>query len=108
MIKQSVKVMFRHENYLDEPVDEVREWLQSIENDCPHLHHAKYHNDSNFDDCNEFDDSEKQGHPLPCADGTCQSKVRVLRAASVHYANLRKFYCSVLPWLDNATELWQI
>ena len=53
------------------PVDEVREWLKSTEDDCPHMHHVKRcHDNSTFNDCNKFDDTDKQGHPLPCADGT--------------------------------------
>ena len=46
--------------YLDEPIDEAREWFQSID-DYPHLHHVKCHDDSN-----DIDDTEKQDHPLPC------------------------------------------
>ena len=89
--EDDVRIILDMKKYLDEPVDEVREWLQSIEDDCPHLHHVKRRADSSdFDDSSEFDDTEKQGHPLPCADGTCQSRLRVLRAASVHYTNLRK------------------
>ena len=92
-----VRIILDMKKYLDELADEVREWLQSIEDDCPNLHHVKHchDNSSNFNDCNEFDDIEKQGHPLPCADGTCQSKLRVLRAVSVHFANLRKLLHSV-------------
>ena len=76
---------------LDEPIDEVREWFESIDDDCPHLHHVKLcHDDSDV-----FVEAVKQGHPLPCATGTCQSKLRILRAASVHYANLRKLLHSI-------------
>ena len=32
----------------------------------------------------------KAGHPLHCASGMCNSKLRILRAASVHYPPLRK------------------
>ena len=32
----------------------------------------------------------KHGHPQPCTAGTCLSKLRVLRAVSVHYLLLRR------------------
>lgn len=37
----------------------------------------------------------KAGHPLPCSSGMCNSKLRALRAASVHYPALRKLLHSV-------------
>ena len=35
-------------------------------------------------------DAYKLGHPQPCNDGACRSKLRILRAVSVHYPLLRK------------------
>ena len=42
-----------------------------------------------------YNEITKAGHPLPCASGMCNSKLRILRAASVHYPALRKLLHSV-------------
>ena len=61
----------------------VREFLQHIDQGCPHARHVKQQN--------HMSDIEvlKLGHPLPCSIRLCHSKLRTLRAASVHYAVLR-------------------
>ena len=43
--------------------------------------------------CTNEPDPQKNGHPLTCHedDGTCTSKLRILRAASPHYLMLRTF-----------------
>jgi len=70
----------------DQPIEDVREELEMVDGGCPHLHHIKLQS--------EGDDMAvellKLGHPQPCTVGTCQSKLQVLRAASVHYPVLRK------------------
>ena len=67
----------------------VREFLQHIDEGCPHAHHVKQQND--------MSDIEviKLGHPLPCSIGLCQSKLRILRAASVHFPVLQTFLHNV-------------
>jgi len=52
--KQLVKMMLDMKKCLDEHIDEVREWLQSIDDGCPHLHHVKYRHD----DSDDVDDIE--------------------------------------------------
>jgi len=77
-----VEISTRSKNHLINP----REELEMVDGGCPHLHHIKLQS--------EGDDMAvellKLGHPQPCTVGTCQSKLRVLRAASVHYPVLRK------------------
>jgi len=65
--------------------------LCEIDHDCPHIHHVKPQYPGDAGDVDLY----KLGHPLPCATDSCHSKLRILRAASVHYPLLRKFLYSV-------------
>jgi len=67
-------------------IEEVRENIETFDDGCPHNHHVKLWDseDACMDVC-------KLGHPQPHIAGTCQSKLRMFRAASVHYPVLRKF-----------------
>ena len=76
----------------DKPIAKVREDLQNMDSDCPHIHHIKARGMDESLACTEV---IKAGHPLPCASGMCGSKLRILRAASVHYQALRKLLHAV-------------
>ena len=82
----SIKTLFQ------KSLAEIRESLQNIDKGCPHGHHVKP-NEMNDD----MVDTEhtKLGHPLACAAEMCHSKLRVLRAASVHYPALRNMLFNV-------------
>ena len=66
--------------------------LHNIDNECSHIHHLK---PRGMEDDLASTELFKLGHPLPCSSGMCSSKLRVLRAASVHYPVLRKLLYSV-------------
>ena len=68
------------------------EELQNIDSGCPHIHHIKPRGMDEGLACIEV---IKAGHPHPCVNGMCNSTLRILRAASVHYPTLRKFLHSV-------------
>ena len=86
----------------DGPIEELRYVLETCDDDCPNPHYQRMvhvdnevcNDDSdNSDDENEnyFNFCDIQGHPLSCHTGNeCQGQLRILRAASVHYAVLRK------------------
>ena len=38
---------------------------------------------------------EKKGHPLPCSSDCCTSRLRILRAAAVHYPILRTLLTNI-------------
>ena len=62
--------------------EDIREEIDAFDNECPCMHHVQLRQNGH----NEPDmDAYKLGHPQPCNDGACQSKLRILRAASVHY-----------------------
>jgi len=75
------------------PLAQVREILHNIDEDCSHIHHLKPRGmeDEDLASTELF----KLGPPLPCSSGMCDSKLRVLRAASVHFPVLRKLLYSV-------------
>ena len=77
-----VEVILDLKHAFEKPFAEVREQLQNIDIGCPHVHHLKPREMDEGLACTEI---TKAGHPLPCASGMCSSKLRVLRAASVHY-----------------------
>ena len=64
-------------------MEEVRHALYVCDESCPNGHYTKLISACPID---------LKGHPLVCShvDG-CQSKLRILRAASTHYSLLRNF-----------------
>ena len=86
----------------EKPFSKIREQLQNIDIDCPHVHHLK---PRGIGEGLETTEITKAGHPLPCVSGMCSSKIRILRAASVHYPALRKFLHAVI-WPENIIVLW--
>ena len=87
-----VKVIIDLKRAFENPITQIREELQNIDHGCPHVHHVKPRRMDDWLACTEI---SKLGHPLPCSSGMCNSKLRVLRAASVHYPGLRKLLHSV-------------
>ena len=87
-----VKVILDLKHAFENPIPHVQKELQNIDNGCPHVHHLKPRGMDDGLACTEI---SKLGHPLPCSSGMCSSKLRVLRAASVHYPALRKLLHSV-------------
>ena len=87
-----VKVIPDLKHAFENPIPQIREELQNIDNGCPHVHHLKPRGMDDGLACTEI---SKLGHPLPCSSGMCNSKLRVLCAASVHYPDLRKLLHSV-------------
>ena len=79
------------------PMDQVRIALDSWDRGCPNGHYyVKVLDTETFGD---FGTIRRRGHPLVCFnDGGCDSKIRILRAASTHYPKLRTF----LHYLHNA------
>ena len=87
-----VEVILDLKRAFENPIAQIREGLQNINNGCPHIHHLKPRGMDDGLACTEI---FKLGHPLPCSSGMCNSKLRVLHAASVHYPVLRKLLHSV-------------
>ena len=87
-----VKVILDLKRAFENPIAQIREGLQNIDNGCPHIHHLK---PRAMDDGLAWTKISKLGHPLPCSSGMCNSKLRVLRTASMHYPALQKLLHSV-------------
>ena len=68
----------------ENPIQKVRHALDTCDDGCPNGHYYKV---------TEFSSVGLKGHPLVCSSssGGCQSKLRVLRAASTHFPVLRQF-----------------
>ena len=99
-----VKIILDIKKGFEEPVSKIREALQGVDDNCPHIHHikpTKVTNDSDDMVCMEH---LKLGHPLPCHSGMCNSKLLTLRAASVHYPVLQKCYTMSI-WPGNVISL---
>ena len=80
-----VKVILDLKHAFENPIAQIREGLQNIDNCCPHIHHLK---PKGMDDGLASTEISKLSHPLPCSSGMCNSKLQVLCAASVHYPAL--------------------
>ena len=62
----------------DEPIQSVRQALDTFDSDCPNEHYTTLVHD------------KLMGHPLVCYNGGgCLSKLRILRTGAVHYPVLR-------------------
>ena len=96
-----VKVNLDLKHAFENPIPQIREELQNIDNGCPHVHHLKPRGMDDGLACTEI---SKLGHSLPCSSGMCNSKLRVLRAVSVHYPALRKLLHSC-TWPESVTVL---
>ena len=83
------------------PVEEVRDALDTCDEGCPNVHYTKL-----ISSC----PVALKGHPLVCShvDGGCQSKLRILRAASTHYAVLRNFLHDVHSAISSHTCVSEI
>ena len=65
------------------PLEDVRHALDHCDEGCPNGHYTRLIGSNPID---------LKGHPLVCSNSArCQSKLRVLRAASTHFPVLRKF-----------------
>ena len=65
----------------DQPIQSVRQALDTFDSGCPNEHYTKL-----VHDCT----TELMGHPLVCYNGGgCLSKLRILRTGAVHYPVLR-------------------
>ena len=96
-----VKVILDLKHAFENPIAQIREGLQNIDNGCPHIHHLKPRGMDDGLACTEI---FKLGHPLPCSSEMCNSKLRVLLAASVHYPVLQNS-CTLYIWQENVTIL---
>ena len=74
----------------EKPVEEVRKVLDKCD-ECPNKHYTKIHDSVS---------TPLKGHSHLCYTGEeCQSKLRILRAASTHYSVLRSFLLAVYSTL---------
>ena len=92
---EDAKVILEIKEAFDKPVPKIREELQGIDANCPHVHHVKPNKMDEDSDNMAITELKKLGHPFPCSSGMCNSKLRTLRAASVHYPVLRKMLYGV-------------
>ena len=78
---------------------DVRKLLDKCDDDCPNTHYQKvvhFHDESPNSEIVHYNSVELKGHSLLCFTGDeCNSKLRILRAASTHYAVLRSFLHAV-------------
>ena len=69
----------------EKPMQDLRHTLATCDDGCPNQHYSKIVDGNNST-------VDLKGHPLVCSnDGGCQSKLRILRAASTHYPVLGNF-----------------
>ena len=88
--------------FSDDSIESVRDVLQTVDDGCDHDHYCKF-SDRLVDTEEETSDEspglippeEKKGHPLPCSLDCCTSRLRILRAAAVHYPVLRTLLTNI-------------
>ena len=84
---------------------DVRKLLDKCDDDCPNTHYQKvvhFHDECPNSEIVHFNSVELKGHSLLCFTGDeCKSKLRILRAASTHYAVLRSFLHAVYDAIRN-------
>ena len=84
---------------------DVRKLLDKCDDDCPNTHYQKvvhFHDESPNSEIVHYNSVELKGHSLLCFTGDeCNSKLRILRAASTHYAVLRSFLHAVYDAIRN-------
>ena len=84
---------------------DVRKLLDKCDDDCPNTHYQKvvhFHDESPNREIVHYNSVELKGHSLLCFTGNeCNSKLRILRAASMHYAVLRSFLHAVYDAIRN-------
>ena len=84
---------------------DVRKLLDKCDDDCPNTHYQKvvhFHDECPNSEIVHFNSVELKGHSLLCFTGDeCNSKLRILRAASTHYAVLRSFLHAVYDAIRN-------
>ena len=74
----------------EQPVQKLREALNTIDECTEHGHYSRPLNVLNSKGETLY--YELAGHPLPCT-SDCQSSLRVLRAAATHFPQLRRLVC---------------
>ena len=84
---------------------DVRKLLDKCDDDCPNTDYQKvvhFHDESPNSEIVHYNSVELKGHSLLCFTGDeCNSKLRILRAASTHYAVLRSFLHAVYDAIRN-------
>ena len=84
---------------------DVRKLLDKCDDDCPNTHYQKvvhFHDESPNSEIVHYNSVELKGHSSLCFTGDeCNSKLRILRAASTHYAVLRSFLHAVYDAIRN-------
>ena len=84
---------------------DVRKLLNKCDDDCPNTHYQKvvhFHDEIPNSEIVHYNSVELKGHSLLCFTGNeCNSKLRILRAASTHYAVLRSFLHAVYDAIKN-------
>ena len=88
---QDTEVIVSLKEDFDKPMDELRHVLETCDDGCPNGHYTV--NSVSVDDDPPFDAPYLKGHPLVCSlnDAGCNSRLRILRATSVHYPFLVNF-----------------
>ena len=88
------------------PVKELRQILDTCDDGCPNSHYIGTYEGTITDDRLSYPD---RGHPLLCYNNSgCTSKLRILRAASVHFPLLRRVVICVYAAVSAHNKLIQI
>ena len=77
------KMVINLKNWFDDSVEVIRPMLEHVDDGCGQPHYCK----SCYVESSAV--KELMGHPMHCASGSCDSQLRLLRAAAVHYPALR-------------------
>ena len=87
---QEVHSIMSTKALFEQPVQKLREALNTIDECTEHGHYSRPLNVLNSKGETQY--YELAGHPLPCT-SDCQSSLRVLRAAATHFPQLRRLVC---------------
>ena len=88
--QREVRSIMSTKALFEQPVQKLREALNTIDECTEHGHYSRPLNVLNSKGETLY--YELAGHPLPCT-SDCQSSLRVLRAAATHFPQLRRLVC---------------
>ena len=102
---KEIGVVLDFKSGLGADMKDVRKLLDKCDDDCTNTHYQKvvhFHDESPNSEIGHYNSVELKGHSLLCLTGDeCNSKPRILRAASTHYAVLRSFLHAVYDAIRN-------
>ena len=104
LIDEEIQSILNIKKVFERPFEKVKAFLYEVDSGCRHGHYAKViQSDNNSEYVKEL-----LGHPIQRAAGMCESPLRLLRQAAVHYPVIRSFLVSIYSTIASSKLIEQI